>query len=79
MKQIASILSEICETPDLRVAPDSPLGQIKGWDSMRAVTFQLALEQLFEVDLSEEMISGSTTLADIEAMLTRKGAQVGSV
>lgn len=40
---------------------------------MRAVSFQLELESLFSVDLSEAAITGSFTLSDVAAILRSKG------
>lgn len=73
MKRIEAALNEVCERPNEAVQADAPFRDIKGWDSMRAVSFQLELESLFSVDLSEEAISGSFTLSDVAAILRSKG------
>ena len=74
MNRAKSALREICENESLQISPDEPLRGIEGWDSMRAVTFQLELERIYEVDLSDELITGSSTLAGIERVLRTKGA-----
>ena len=55
---------------------DLPLKQLAGWDSMRAVNFQLELEQEFGVDLSDAQITGASTLADIATLLRARKAEV---
>jgi acyl carrier protein len=55
---------------------DLPLKQLAGWDSMRAVNFQLELEQEFGVDLSDAGITGASTLADIATLLRARKAEV---
>jgi len=64
---------------DVRQFPiDIPFKQIDGWDSMRAVNFQLELEQEFGVDLSTEQITGNSTLADVIAILRRRNIDIES-
>jgi acyl carrier protein len=55
---------------------DLPLKQLAGWDSMRAVNFQLELEQEFGLDLSDAEITGASTLADIAMLLRARKAEV---
>lgn len=76
MVRVESALKEICERDDLQLQMDMPLREIEGWDSMRAVTFQVELERIFSVDLSDETISGSSTLADVAEILKRRGADL---
>jgi acyl carrier protein len=61
---------------NLALQQDLPLKQLEGWDSMRAVNFQLELEQEFGVDLSDAEITGASTLADIATMLRARKAEV---
>lgn len=79
MNRIQSALRIVCERSDLQVPPDVPLGEVAGWDSMRAVTFQMELENIFSVDLSDVMILGSSTLADVADMLRQKGATLNPI
>jgi acyl carrier protein len=60
----------------LALQQDLPLKQLAGWDSMRAVNFQLELEQEFGVDLSDAEITGASTLADIATLLRARKAEV---
>jgi acyl carrier protein len=58
------------------VPEDLPLKQLAGWDSMRAVNFQLELEQEFGVNLSDAEITGASTLADIASLLRARKVDV---
>ena len=73
MTRIQDTLKTICERDDLQVAGDTPFRDLPGWDSMRAVTFQVELEATFSVDLSDAMIIGSSTLNGVAGILREKG------
>lgn len=76
MTKLQSVLSDVCELDGRGVAADVPFREIAGWDSMRAVTFQVELERLFGVDLSDTMIPANWTLDELAGVLRQKG--VGS-
>ncbi|HWF07186.1 MAG TPA: acyl carrier protein [Bryobacteraceae bacterium] len=73
MTKLQSVLTEVCELDGTPVAANAPFGEIKGWDSMRAVTFQVELERLFGVDLSDTMIPANWTLDELAGVLQQKG------
>jgi acyl carrier protein len=73
MTKLQSVLTEVCELDGMPVAATVPFGEIAGWDSMRAVTFQVELERLFGVDLSDTMIPASWTLDELAGILEQKG------
>jgi acyl carrier protein len=74
MNRLFGVLHAVCEeSGDAPVPLDTRLKELPGWDSMRAVNFQLELESAFSVDLSAETIVGSATLGEIVQLLERKG------
>lgn len=73
MNKLQSVLAEVCELDGPGPSPDLPFRDIKGWDSMRAVTFQVELERLFSVDLSDTMVPASWTLDELSNVLKQKG------
>ena len=75
MIRLQSALKEVCEC-DLSIRSNMPLGDIEGWDSMRAVNYQLALESIFSVDLSDVLILGESTLSDVAELLRQKGVEL---
>ncbi len=70
MERVLQALGAVTEA-DLRgLNQEVPFKDLEGWDSMRAVNFQMELEQEFGVDLSNDQITGSSNLADIVAILS---------
>jgi acyl carrier protein len=76
MNRILRALNAVTDTEVTDVNPDAPLKQIDGWDSMRAVNFQMELEQEFGVDLSSEQITGNSTIGDVVSLLRAKGVGI---
>jgi acyl carrier protein len=78
MTEITRVLQAVCENPNGTIGPEDKLGAFEGWDSMRAVNFQLELESVFGVDLSDVEITGDSTVAEVEQILRSKGAHTGA-
>lgn len=57
MKRIKEALIAVFEDFDESMFNDNlMLGDIPGWDSMNSINFQMALESIFNIDLSENGI-----------------------
>jgi acyl carrier protein len=76
MDRLIRALNAVTDTDVTGFDLNLPLSSINGWDSMRAVNFQMELEQEFGVDLSNEEITGTSTLNDVIAMLRSQNADV---
>jgi acyl carrier protein len=76
MKKLSEILCSVCECAEAEIPPDQPLRSTEGWDSMRAINFQMEVESAFDVDLSDVQITGSSTLGEVAALLQQKGVSV---
>ncbi len=77
MTRVLTVLESVCEGGGSGgVTPETALHELKGWDSMRAVNFQLELESVFSVDLSDEVITGKMTVAEVCRLLERKGVEL---
>jgi acyl carrier protein len=77
MDRILRALNAVTDTEVTDINPDAPLKELDGWDSMRAINFQMELEQEFGVDLSSEQITGNSTIGEVTGMLLSKGVGIG--
>ncbi len=73
MIKLIELARSVCECPDAQIRPNQPLREVPGWDSMRAVNFQMELESAYGVDLSDALITGSSSLDQIVEVLHTKG------
>lgn len=64
----------VFKQPGLEYAPGQVFREIRGFDSVLAVQFILAIEQAFDVMLSEEEVDRMDTMGDLLAMLREKTA-----
>jgi acyl carrier protein len=73
---LAWIAEVLEESPD-RLAEDTPREHIPTWDSLGLLTLMAALDEKFDIQLSEEEMEGMTSIGDILAILRRDGAVDG--
>ncbi len=62
----------IFKAPELTYDPAIVFQEIRGFDSIQAVQFILAIEAAFDVMFSEEEVDNMRTMGDLVAMLGRK-------
>ncbi len=63
---IAEGLEEIFpDAAELKITPDMELGAIPDWDSMSSVNFQVFIEQHFEVEIPQELLTEETTIDEV--------------
>jgi acyl carrier protein len=67
-------ISEIFEEPPGRIAATTPRHAIAGWDSLGTLSLIAALDERFDINLSEGEIEGMQSVEDILAILRRHGA-----
>ncbi len=63
---------EIFKAPDLAYDPGIVFQDIRGFDSIQAVQFILAIEAALGVMFSEEEVDNMRTMGDLVTMLDRK-------
>jgi len=75
---LISIVTEtarnIFRAPDLAYDPGCVFQDIRGFDSILAVQYILAIEAALDVMFSEEEVDNMRTMGDLLAMLIRKRA-----
>jgi acyl carrier protein len=76
LERLLSALRTVCDVPGQQLPLDTPLNSLDGWDSMRAVNFQLELESTFSIDLSDAEITGSTTWAEVIELVESRGVRI---
>lgn len=67
-------IAEVFEEAAGRIAADTLRKEIPGWDSLGTLSLIAALDERFDIQLSEKEIEGLSRVDDIIDILRRKGA-----
>ena len=68
MGDVRAILSDIVRK-DIAPSPGTPLADLDGWDSLKAVKLVLKLEEELGRDLTEADIDGLRAVGDVSRLL----------
>jgi acyl carrier protein len=71
-EQVRSIASDVFGLPPNRITADSSPENIEAWDSTQHLTFILALEETFHIQLSPEEIEQARTVGDAAELVEAK-------
>jgi acyl carrier protein len=71
-KIILSIKSVFENFDENQFSHDMLLEDIPDWDSMNSVNFQAELELAFDVDMSDEVLSGDMKISDVVDILDKR-------
>ncbi|MCC7060021.1 MAG: acyl carrier protein [Burkholderiaceae bacterium] len=66
-------IAEVFEEPPGNVAADTARGRIPGWDSLGTLTLIAALDERFDIHLSEADMNGMQQVKDILEILRHNG------
>lgn len=69
-----SWIAEVFEEPVERVRTETLRKQIAGWDSLGTLSLIAALDEHFDIHLSEREIEGMQRVGDIVEIMRRQGA-----
>lgn len=69
-----SWIAEVFEESVDRVKPGTVRASIPGWDSLGTLSLIAALDERFDIHLSESEIEAMTKVEDILSLLRRQGA-----
>lgn len=67
-------IAEVFEEPPGALAVDTARNKIPGWDSLGTLTLIAALDEKFDIHLSEKDMDGMQQVNDILEILRRNGA-----
>ena len=67
-------ISEVFEEPAGRIGAGMMRDEIPGWDSLGTLSLIAALDERFDIHLSEQEIEALNSVADVFAILRRQGA-----
>jgi len=67
-------IAEVFEEKPGRITAQTLRNDIPGWDSLGTLSLIAALDERFDMHLSEETIEGMQTVADLLDVLRRHGA-----
>lgn len=66
-------ISEVFEEPPGRIDENTLRTDIPGWDSLGTLSLIAALDEKFDIQLSEKDIEGMERVGDVFAILARHG------
>lgn len=69
-------ITEVFEETPGRIAPETKRSEIPGWDSLGTLSLIAALDERFDIHLSEQDIEALQSVDDVFAILRRRGALV---
>ena len=72
--ELSMLLARLTGRPAERVRPEAALGRELGLSSLERVELLAALEEHYRVELDEAAVTETTTVADLERLLTAPGA-----
>jgi acyl carrier protein len=67
-------LAEVFEDAPDRIKPDTERKDIAGWDSLGTLSLIAALDEKFDIHLSEDQIEGLQNIGDVLEILRGQGA-----
>ncbi len=67
-------IAEVFEEPPASITANTARKKIPGWDSLGTLTLIAALDERFDIHLSETDMQGMQTVNDILEILRRNGA-----
>jgi len=67
-------ITELFEEVPGRIGVGTPRGDIPGWDSLGTLTLIAALDERYDIHLSEADIEAMQSVGDILGILRQKGA-----
>lgn len=50
---------------EMEIAPEMELGEIPDWDSMSSVNFQMFIQNHFELEIPQELLTEETTIQEV--------------
>lgn len=75
LDQVRSIASDVFGLPPERITADSSPESIESWDSTQHLTFVLALEEQFQIQLSPEEIEQARTVREAARLVEAKASR----
>jgi acyl carrier protein len=72
--KISSLLSDILDTPNLKLNNSSSADQVDGWDSVNHVKLIVAIEESFKVKFATEEITAPENVGQLVALVKSKMA-----
>jgi acyl carrier protein len=70
--QVASLLAELTQQPEISVPPHQLLADIPGWDSLKMVRLVVRLEGALGRELEEAELETLERVSDIERLIDGK-------
>jgi len=76
LQNLQNIFREVFDDPELVVSPETGVADVDGWDSVAQVKLVLAIEERFDVQLSNDDVSSIRTVGGFLEALGRAGVAV---
>ena len=77
MEKLVAAIKSIFENFDEKeFRDDMLLEEINDWDSMNSINFQMELESLLDIDLSDVVFTADNKISDVISVLRSKGVNI---
>lgn len=74
LQEALNWVAEVFEDSPSRIKIDTPRKSIAGWDSLGTLSLIAALDEKFDIQLTEDQIEAMQSVGDIFAILREHGA-----
>jgi acyl carrier protein len=71
MPELAEIIRDLLEEPELVVLPETSAANVPSWDSMKHILILMAAQEKFGVQLTTREMDGLRNVGDLAAAITR--------
>jgi acyl carrier protein len=76
-KQLAEVLAEVFSLRLTDIQPELKKSEVGTWDSLKQMDLVMSLERQYDIVLDISDIKRMTSVAEIVAVLSEKGADLG--
>ena len=74
LAQVRQIAADVLSLPVDAITAESSPGTLEGWDSLKHVSFMMAIEQAFGIEVLPEEMADVRCIGDAELLVRRKRA-----
>ena len=72
LPEIASIIRDVLEQPQLALQPETKAASVRGWDSIAHVQIIMTIEEQFGLEFLVEEVTAFETLRQLAQLVARK-------
>ncbi len=74
LSRVETILQEVLDVPRLAVRPDTPMNELRGWDSLTQVSFTVEAEQAFGIHLRSGELGRLSDVGELVRLIEERSS-----